>query len=213
VSRAAPLLATGLCSAAALCATPAPVEAQDQQPFPLPQVYRDHETGLLVYFAELPGRAAGEVRLGYVSDQIYWFFNPLSPLQPGFGCRFIQPEFTNVGFCDGPVNGFLVRLGPGPNDVHVLPTVPRLTGPNEIRGNRNKDKLKGGQNDEKIKGGKGNDVINPGPGQDAVDAGPGNDEANTADGEVDRLNGGKGKDGATVDKVDKVKNVEKVKRK
>lgn len=204
-----------LCWLALLAGVAASAQAQAQAQFP--QVYRDHRTGRLVYLVEVPkafgGRDPGEVRIGYVG-QIYWFFNPLDLLEPAFGCRFITFQIPNLVGCEGPVNGFFVQLGPGPNDLKVLPSVPLLPGPNEIKGNRNNDKVKGGQNDEKIKGGKGSDVIDPGSGQDSVEAGPQNDRIDSRDGEVDRINGGKGeKDSAEVDKRDRVKNVEKLQRK
>ena len=197
-----------LCSLAMLAATAAPAGAQGSA-----QVYRDPEKGLLVYVADLSGRQPGEVRVTYTS-QVFWFFNPFNPLEPGFGCAFATPAFPHVAGCQQPVNGLLVQLGPGPNDVKVLSSVPGLPGPNLIQGNRKVDQIQGGQNDEKINGGKGNDAIDPGPGNDDVNAGPQNDKIDSRDGEPDKVNGGAGKrDEAKVDKQDRVKNVEVVKRK
>lgn len=197
-----------LCTLAVMLLTAGPAGAQGSA-----QVYRDQTNGLLVYVADLSGRQPGEVRITFTS-QVFWFFNPFDLLQPGFGCAFVAPAFPHLVDCQQPVNGLLVQLGPGPNDIRVLNSVPVLPGPNVIQGNRNVDKVQGGQNDEKINGGKGNDVINPGPGEDAVDAGPQNDRIDTRDGEPDKVDGGSGKrDVATVDKQDKVKNVEVMKRK
>ena len=196
-----------LCSLALLAGAPAQAKADSPA-----QVYRDPNTGLLVYVADLTGRQPGEVRIGF-TGQIYWFFNPFSPLEPAFGCAFVTPSFPHLVFCQGPPNGLLVQLGPGRNDVRVLGGVPVLPGPNLIQGNKGKDKIQGGQSDEQIKAGKGKDNVNPGPGRDNVDLGPGRDTINSRDGDRDVVNGGKGKDVATVDRKDKVKNVEKVKPK
>ena len=197
----------GVCSLALLAGMPAQAGADSPA-----QVYRDPNTGLLVYIADLSGRQPGEVRIGYTT-QIYWFFNPLSPLEPAFGCAFVTPSFPHLNFCQEPVNGLLVQLGPGPNDVRVLPSVPVLPGPNLIQGNKGNDKIQGGQSAEQIDTGKGKDEVNPGPGEDEVNTGAANDKIDTKDGEKDTVNGGKGRDEATVDKKDKVKNVEVVKRK
>ena len=201
------MLTAGLCAAALLSVAPARAEAQGSA-----QVYRDPGNGLLVYVADLSGRQPGEVRVGYTSPVI-WFFNPFSPLEPGFGCAFVTPQLPHLAFCQEPVNGLLVQLGPGPNDIRVLSSLPVLPGPNVIQGNRGKDRIQGGKGGERINAGKGDDNVNPGKGRDDVNLGPGDDKANTRDGEPDKVNGGPGDDEATVDKKDKVKNVEVVKRK
>jgi len=158
--------------------------------------------------------------IGFNPDpQFIYVFDPLNPLQPGSGCQLLNPGFRNLTVClPIPPNPMLSGLelhfqAIQVNKLQILPTLPVLPGPNSIQGGNKKDVIQGGQSDEQIKSGKGNDSVNPGPGEDDVNLGAGNDKANTRDGEKDTVNGGKGRDEATVDKKDKVKNVEVVKRK
>ena len=153
------------------------------------------------------------------NPQFVWVLDPLNPLQPGAGCQLLNPSFENlVGCLPIPPNPSLAGLtlhlqSLAANKVEVLPTLPALPGPNTIQGGQRKDVIQGGQSDEQINTGKGKDQVNAGPGKDKVNTGPANDKINTKDGERDEVNGGKGRDEATVDKKDKVKNVEVVKRK
>jgi hypothetical protein len=207
VRRAAVAIAAALCLFALFAAFPGPAGAQGSA-----QVYRDQSTGLLVYVADLSGRQPGEVRLGFTS-QVFWFFNPFNPIEPGFGCAFVTP-FSNFAFCQNQmVNGLLVQLGPGPNDIHVLPTWPILPGPNLIQGNKGKDKIKGGAAAERVNAGKGKDKIDPGGGEDVVLAGPGDDTIRSRDGERDRVDCGPGRDSLEPDNKDSAKNCEEGKGK
>jgi hypothetical protein len=164
------------------------------------------------YTFDFGGLPRGTSTVFGFSPPNYYFFDPLNPLAPGGGCQWLSPDFRKLVICPPPIRGFGFRLGQGPNQLLIPPNVPKAPGPNLIQGGLKKDNIKGGRSDEKVKSGKGNDAVNPGPGKDQVNLGAGNDKANTKDGEVDVLNGGKGRDAATVDKKDKVKNVEKVKR-
>ena len=64
-----------------------------------------------------------------------------------------------------------------------------------------------------LAGGRGNDKLNGGPGKDTFSGGAGNDRINARDGTKEKIDCGKGKkDRAKVDKKDRVKHCEKVKR-
>jgi RTX calcium-binding nonapeptide repeat (4 copies) len=159
--------------------------------------------------------------IGLNPDPAFIFvFDPLHPLQPGLGCQLLNPSFHSLTFClpippSPSLAGLDIQLQAlSLNRVEILPTVPKLAGPNTIQGGTKRDVVQGGQSDEKIKTGKGNDTVNPGKGNDNVDTGPGNDHVNSKDGQRDVVNGGKGKhDVVTPDRKDKVKNFEVVRRK
>ena len=141
---------------------------------------------------------------------------PVTPLNQQPGCVRPDPRVPNRVVCPPPplLRGYRLVLGlPHRNWATVAPTVPKLPGPNVIKGGNKRDVIKGGRSNEKVNTGKGKDKIDGGEGRDQLDAGAGDDEIDSRDGKVDRVNGGRGKDAATVDKQDKVKNVEVVKRK
>ena len=72
------------------------------------------------------------------------------------------------------------------------------------------DTLLGGVGDDRIEGGPGNDVITGGGGADRLFGGPGSDTINAADGERDTIDCGAGRDRASADSFDVVKNCEVV---
>ena len=72
------------------------------------------------------------------------------------------------------------------------------------------DTLLGGAGDDRIEGGPGNDVITGGGGADRLFGGPGSDTINAADGERDTIDCGAGRDRASADSFDVVKNCEVV---
>jgi WD40 repeat protein len=72
------------------------------------------------------------------------------------------------------------------------------------------DTLPGGAGDDRIEGGAGNDVITGGGGADRLFGGPGSDTINAADGERDVIDCGSGRDRASADSFDVVKNCEVV---
>lgn len=104
-------------------------------------------------------------------------------------------------------------------------------GDDTVYGGGGNDKLKGGAGKDKLLGGDGNDSLDGGAGKDSLDGGKGNDKL-TGGKDVDKLTGGAGndtinardrkaetvncgpgkKDKATVDKSDKVRGCETVKR-
>jgi Ca2+-binding RTX toxin-like protein len=104
-------------------------------------------------------------------------------------------------------------------------------GNDTLYGAGGKDTLKGGKGKDKLFGGEGNDTLSGEDGKDSLDggagndklsggkdvnkysAGAGNDTVNAKNGKKETVNCGAGKkDSATVDKADKVKGCEKVKR-
>jgi hypothetical protein len=104
-------------------------------------------------------------------------------------------------------------------------------GDDTLYGAGGKDKLKGGKGKDKLFGGEGNDSLSGEDGKDSLDGGngddtlaggndpnkykggAGNDKINARNGKKETVDCGSGKkDSATVDKADKVKGCEKVKR-
>jgi Tol biopolymer transport system component len=75
------------------------------------------------------------------------------------------------------------------------------------------DTLNGGKGNDKLFGGRGNDKLNGGPGTNGYTGGPGNDTINARNGKKEAIDCGPGKkDSASVDRKDKTKGCEKVKR-
>jgi hypothetical protein len=75
------------------------------------------------------------------------------------------------------------------------------------------DTLNGGKGNDKLFGGRGNDKLNGGPGTNGYTGGPGNDTINARNGKKETIDCGPGKkDSASVDRKDKTKGCEKVKR-
>jgi hypothetical protein len=86
------------------------------------------------------------------------------------------------------------------------------TGADLLVGASGDDRLNGDAGDDKINGGNGNDTITPGVGKDRISANGGNDTISARDGARDTIDCGAGRDKATVDRTDTVKNCEYVKR-
>jgi CSLREA domain-containing protein/uncharacterized repeat protein (TIGR01451 family) len=82
-----------------------------------------------------------------------------------------------------------------------------------LDGGSGNDKLSGGPGRDNIVGGTGSDQLTGGPGKDTIDGGAGADVISAADYAKDTINCGKGRDRATVDRIDRVRGCEKVKRK
>jgi Ca2+-binding RTX toxin-like protein len=90
-----------------------------------------------------------------------------------------------------------------------------LTGTNAndvLRGRGGADTLNGRGGNDVLEGGTGNDRLYGGPGRDSLDGGPGNDRLVARDGQRDLVNGGRGFDEAWLDRLDSVRNVERVHR-
>jgi Ca2+-binding RTX toxin-like protein len=94
-------------------------------------------------------------------------------------------------------------------------------GKNRIEGNNGNDRLFSGSGDDALFGGPGDDVlvagagkdlVEGGPGRDRLDAGPGDDTVEARDGFRDVIDCGPGYDRAEVDRLDVVRNCERVLR-
>lgn len=86
------------------------------------------------------------------------------------------------------------------------------TGDDLLDGSSGDDRMDGNAGDDKFRGWNGNDDITPGAGQDKVNGQGGDDTIFARDGEKDTIDCGAGRDIATVDRLDVVKNCEYVKR-
>jgi CSLREA domain-containing protein len=82
-----------------------------------------------------------------------------------------------------------------------------------LSGGPGNDRLTGGTGNDRLSGSTGDDKLTGGRGRDTLKGGTGNDTLNAADHRKDIVDCGKGRDRATVDRLDRVKNCEKVKRK
>jgi ELWxxDGT repeat protein len=98
--------------------------------------------------------------------------------------------------------------GSGGND-----TLNGGAGNDHLYGAGGNDVLNGGKGNDKLVGGSGNDKLTGGPGTNAYSGGAGSDTINARNGKRETVDCGPGKkDKATVDRRDKVKGCEKVKR-
>jgi Ca2+-binding RTX toxin-like protein len=104
-------------------------------------------------------------------------------------------------------------------------------GPDQIKGRAGKDCVNGGAGDDRVNGGAANDTVKGGRGADSLKGNGGNDKVSDRSGGRDRLSGGAGKDRlrarggnrdlvfcgagrdrAVVDRIDRVRGCERVKR-
>jgi Ca2+-binding RTX toxin-like protein len=85
-------------------------------------------------------------------------------------------------------------------------------GPDVLLGRGGNDTLYGRGGNDVLEGGTGNDVLYGGLGRDIERGGPGNDRIYARDGRRDVVDGGPGFDEAWVDRLDVVRNVERVHR-
>jgi Ca2+-binding RTX toxin-like protein len=81
-----------------------------------------------------------------------------------------------------------------------------------VNGGPGSDRISGGDGRDVLLGGPGNDVIRAGRDADVVLAGPGRDVVFARDRHRDRIDCGGGRDTAKVDRVDVVRNCERVLR-
>jgi Ca2+-binding RTX toxin-like protein len=105
-----------------------------------------------------------------------------------------------------------------------------VAGVDRLSGDRGDDRVSGGLGNDRLRGGAGNDQLFGGPGNDEIDSGPGNDTASGGAGRdhivtgpgADRVsardrtrdvvNCGPGRDSVSADKVDVLRNCERVTR-
>jgi dienelactone hydrolase len=118
-----------------------------------------------------------------------------------------EPSFSIGGGPDKTVPCLRGRTGTRRKD--------RLTGTPDgdvITGGRGNDKIDGAEGDDCISGQAGADKLKGGLGADTVKGGSGNDRVKARDGEPDTVSCGSGRDRAKVDRIDRVKGCEKVRR-
>lgn len=133
------------------------------------------------------------------------FGRPSDPLRSG-GCA-VQRLGTGFGdTLDGTAAADLI-LGLGGND--------RLRGRGGddcLVGGPGRDRLVGGPGFDRLTGGRGADTLVGGPGVNRFDAGAGNDVIEARNGRAELVSCGSGRDRARVDRRDKVRRCERVKR-
>jgi Ca2+-binding RTX toxin-like protein len=101
--------------------------------------------------------------------------------------------------------------GPGDDIISGGPGNDRIDageGNDVVKGGDGNDVLKGEDGNDKLLGEAGDDRITGGSGRDVMKGGPQRDDLRAKDGKRDRVDGGPGRDVATVDRVDRVTNVE-----
>jgi len=81
-----------------------------------------------------------------------------------------------------------------------------------LYGNKGRDRIHGGAGDDFIHAGNARDRVIGGPGADRIKSGSGDDKVKARDGEADRITCGKGRDLAVVDRADRVRGCERVRR-
>ena len=89
------------------------------------------------------------------------------------------------------------------------PVAPGLTDCSAARGN---DRLRGDGGNDTLSGGSGNDTLAGAGGRNSYSAGAGKDTVNARNRKRERVNCGSGRDKATVDRSDKVRGCERVRR-
>jgi Ca2+-binding RTX toxin-like protein len=113
---------------------------------------------------------------------------------------------TAKGFIEGDAIVGGTRLLGGPGD-DVLSGGPY---PNAVFGGRGDDVLRGRGGPDWIFGNAGSDHLDGGRGRDELNAGRGEDRMYARDGTRDKVVGGTGRDWACVDRLDRLRGVERV---
>lgn len=85
-------------------------------------------------------------------------------------------------------------------------------GNDDLTGGRGNDRLSGGSGKDALRGGRGKDRLVGGSGRDRLNGGSGRDRLFSRDHSRDRVNGGAGRDSGKVDRRDRVKSVERLRR-
>ena len=133
------------------------------------------------------------------------FGRPTDPLRAG-GCATQQLGSGGADTLDGTSAADLI-FGLGGNDQI------RGRGDDDcLLGGPGRDRLIGGAGYDRLTGGRGADTLVGGPGANRYDAGAGNDVVNARNGRVELVSCGSGRDLARVDRRDRVRRCERVKR-
>jgi Ca2+-binding RTX toxin-like protein len=85
-------------------------------------------------------------------------------------------------------------------------------GNDSLNGQSGNDTLSGGTGNDKLSGSTGNDKISGGSGKNTYSGGPGKDTISAANGRVEKIDCGSGRDSVRADRKDKVKHCERVRR-
>jgi Ca2+-binding RTX toxin-like protein len=124
---------------------------------------------------------------------------------PGFEPAAGDLRLPAASMC-GPTGG-ATRKGTGGRD-----RLAGTAGADRIVGLAGADRISGRAGHDRILGGAGNDRIGSGPGRDVVRAGAGRDRVRARGGGRDAVRCGPGKDRAKVDRRDRVRGCERVRR-
>jgi Ca2+-binding RTX toxin-like protein len=158
------------------------------------------------------GAAAGETICGLLGNDV---IRALGGNDTVFGDNCgVKAKFSRAQA--GAGGNDTIDGGTGNDTIYGAAGADKLTGGDgndKLFGGDGNDTLSGGKGNDTLDGGKGNDKLTGGPGVNKYSGGSGNDSINARNGKKETVNCGTGKkDSATVDKGDKVKGCEKVKR-
>lgn len=158
-----------------------------------------------------PGGSGGDGVPGGAGDQgrkdfpNAGFGRPTDPLRSG-GCATRRLGTSRGETLDGTGAADLI-FGLAGNDLI------RGRGDDDcLVGGSGRDRLVGGPGYDRLTGGRGADTLVGGSGVNRYDAGAGNDVVNARNGRAELVSCGSGRDRARIDKGDKVRNCERVKR-
>ena len=173
-------------------------------PFPLPPVASQNDV-----FTGLPGKR-NRFRAGPGDDRVTG--GALADLLCGeAGDDRIDglagPDRLFGDFCPGATLARVAQAGQGDDVVNGGKGNDRLVG------GAGKDRLSGGAGNDRLSGGAGNDTLTGGAGRNRYDGRSRQDKLNAANGRRDRIDCGAGRrDSARVDRRDRVKGCEKLRR-
>jgi Ca2+-binding RTX toxin-like protein len=144
----------------------------------------------------------------------------------GVGSATANSAVTDIVKATGPVSSVgITRRGTAKNDRLVgtarndtllglagNDTLFGRAGADTLRGGVGKDALLGEAGADALYGDAGNDTITGGAGRDRIFGGVGNETINALDGEIDDVDCGAGRDAVRADKLDRLRNCERVTR-
>lgn len=162
----------------------------------------------------LTGTAAGEEICGLLGNDV---IDGLGGDDTLFGdlCG-VQAKVVATGARAGAGGNDTLTGGAGNDTVFGAAGADKLFGSDgrdKLLGGDGADTLSGGDGKDALDGGKGNDSLTGGRDANSFKGGSGNDKVNARNGKKDRVDCGAGrKDRASVDRVDRVRGCEKVKR-
>jgi Ca2+-binding RTX toxin-like protein len=150
----------------------------------------------------VPGGAGDQGRKDFPNAG---FGRPTDPLRGG-GCATQRLGTSRGETLDGTSAADLI-FGLAGNDL-----IRGLGDDDCLVGGAGRDRLLGGVGFDRLTGGRGGDTLVGGAGVNRYDAGAGNDVVNARNGRAELVSCGSGRDRARIDRRDKVRNCERVKR-